>query len=73
MFDVHATKLIRVAELNPSAYNPRRISPEKFEALKESIKRDGFLEPLVVQKKGLRIIGGHQRLKAIKEIITQKP
>lgn len=71
MFKVHAPQLVRVAELNPSAYNPRKIPPEKFEALKESIRLDGFLEPLVVQKSGLRIIGGHQRFRAIKEICVE--
>jgi hypothetical protein len=71
MFQVHPTVMVRVADLNPAAYNPRKISPEKFEALKESIKLDGFLEPLVVQKKGFRIIGGHQRVKAVKEICVE--
>ena len=72
MFKVHVPAAQRVAELNPAAYNPRKITPEKFEALKESIKADGFLEPLVVQKEGLRIIGGHQRLKAVKEIAVEE-
>jgi len=72
MFKVHVPAAQRVAELNPAVYNPRKITPEKFEALKESIKADGFLEPLVVQKEGLRIIGGHQRLKAVKEIAVEE-
>jgi ParB-like chromosome segregation protein Spo0J len=72
MFKVHVPTLARVSELNPAAYNPRKITPEKYEALKESIKSDGFLEPLVVQKQGLRIIGGHQRLRAIKEICVEE-
>jgi hypothetical protein len=72
MFQIHPTVMVRVADLNPAAYNPRKITPEKFEALKESIKHDGFLEPIVVQKKGLRIIGGHQRLKAVKEICVEE-
>ena len=72
MFKVHVPTLHRVSDLNPSAYNPRKITPEKFEALKESIRVDGFLEPIVVQKKGLNIIGGHQRVKAIKEICVEE-
>jgi hypothetical protein len=72
MFTVHPTVMVRVAELNPAAYNPRKITPEKFDALKESIRNDGFLEPLVVQKKGLRIIGGHQRVKAVKELCVEE-
>ncbi len=71
-FVVHVAVMIAARDLNPSPYNPRKISHEKFDALKESIKHDGFLEPLVVQKKGLRIIGGHQRLKAVKEICVEE-
>ena len=65
---VHIPILVKVADLNPVAYNPRKISPEKYEALKENIKAEGFIEPLVVQKSGMRIIGGHQRLRAWKEL-----
>ena len=72
MFEVHKTVLLRVAELNPSAYNPRKITPEKFEALKESIRAHGFVEGLVVQKKGLKVIGGHQRLRACKELCVEE-
>jgi len=72
MFKVHTAVPVRVADLNPAAYNPRKITPAKFEALKESIRESGFLDPLVVQKKGTRIIGGHQRLRAVKELCTEE-
>lgn len=71
MFKVHTQTTIAVSQLNPSAYNPRKITPEKFEALKDSIKSEGFVDPIVVQKKGMRIIGGHQRLRAVKEIAVE--
>lgn len=71
MFDVHIPKLTRVSELNQAVYNPRRISPEKFDALKNSITSEGFVEPVVVQKKGMCIIGGHQRVRAVKELSTE--
>lgn len=70
-FTVHLATPTRVAELNPAAYNPRRISPEKFEALKESIRIGGFMEALVIQKNGMRVIAGHQRLRAVKEISVE--
>jgi ParB-like chromosome segregation protein Spo0J len=70
-FKVNLPELVPVARLNPAAYNPRKIAPEKFESLKESIRHDGFLDALVVQKTGMRIIGGHQRLKAVKEICVE--
>lgn len=67
-FEVHVPSLIKVADLNPAAYNPRKIAPEKYEALKKNIIDEGFLEAIVVQKDGLRIIGGHQRARAVKEL-----
>lgn len=68
---VHIPKLLPLIQLNPVAYNPRKISPEKFEALKENIRLEGFVEPIVVQKKGMNIIGGHQRYLAVKEMSVE--
>lgn len=71
LFNVYMPVLLAVATLNPVAYNPRKISPEKFEALKESIRTEGFLEPVVIQKTGSNIIGGHQRVRAVREIAIE--
>jgi hypothetical protein len=68
---VHKTVMTPVSALNPAPYNPRRISPRKFEALKANIRLHGFLDPLVVQKNGMNIIGGHQRVKAVKEVCVE--
>jgi hypothetical protein len=68
---VHTSTLVKVSDLNPAAYNPRKITPEKYEALKENIRTEGFLDPIIVQKTGLKIIGGHQRLKAWKELAIE--
>lgn len=45
-------------------YNPRQISDAEFEALRKSIRFFGFVEPLVVNRRSNRIVGGHQRLRA---------
>ena len=71
MFKVHAQQLVKVSEINPAAYNPRRITPEKYEALKENIRSEGFVEPLVIQRKGMNLIGGHQRLRVVKELAIE--
>lgn len=62
---------LSISALNPVAYNPRSITPEKFAALKTSIITEGFIEPIVVQKNGFNIIGGHQRVNAVKEICVE--
>jgi len=53
-----------VESLNPAAYNPRDITDRAFEGLKESIKKFGFVDPIIINKKTSNIVGGHQRLKA---------
>lgn len=68
---IHATRLISVARLNPREYNPRKISDAEFAELKESIETFGFLDPIAVQKKGLGIIGGHQRVRALLDLASK--
>ena len=52
------------ASLVPADYNPRQISEHQQEALKRSLDRWGFVEPVVANKKTGRIVGGHQRVDA---------
>jgi len=62
---------VLVSELRPAPYNPRRWSKEQTADLKESIKRYGLVDPLLVNsapnRKGI-VIGGHFRLAVIKEL-----
>lgn len=62
---------IPVTELKPAPYNPRTWSKEQVADLKESIKRYGLVDPLLVNsapnRKGV-VIGGHFRLEVIKEL-----
>src|ERR1035438_9339515 len=45
-------------------YNPRRIAPEQMAALRRSLRTFGAVEPVVVNRRSGRIVGGHQRVKA---------
>lgn len=61
----------KVSELNEAVYNPRKISEKQLNDLKNSIREFGFVEPVVVNKHKDRtdiVVGGHQRLKAAKEL-----
>ena len=55
-----------VAELLKLAapYNPRKISPHDFASLRLSLAKFGAVEPVVVNARTNRLVGGHQRLKA---------
>tara|TARA_B100001250_G_C19794106_1_gene787963 strand:- start:64 stop:555 length:492 start_codon:yes stop_codon:yes gene_type:complete len=56
-----------VKNLNPASYNPRQISSKQYKDLKESIKKFGLVDPIIVNKDNT-VIGGHQRLKVCKEL-----
>lgn len=58
---------IKLSELNPAEYNPRTITEEEFEGLKESLKTFGQQENLIVNK-DMTVISGHQRLEAMKSL-----
>lgn len=62
---------VQTTEVNYASYNPRRISDADMLHLKASIKKYGFVQPLVVQKKGMVLIGGHQRLRALQELCEE--
>lgn len=62
---------VSIMDLNPAPYNPRFWSEEAERHLKESIKRFGMVQPLLVNKgKGREniVIGGHFRLKIAKDL-----
>lgn len=53
-------------DLKPNPRNPRRISREDFAALQASIKRFGDLSCVVFNVRTQQLVGGHQRIEAIK-------
>ena len=57
----------KVAELKFYPGNPRKISKEMLEKLKNSIREFGAVEPLVINPRN-EVIGGNQRLKALREL-----
>jgi hypothetical protein len=69
--EMHRVSMHAIGALNPAPYNPRKITPQMLQALKDNIRAHGFLEPVVVQKKGMTLIAGHQRIRALKEICVE--
>ncbi len=62
------TEKLKVDEINFAPYNPRIISEEMMEDLKTSIKRFGYVEPIIVNKRTMNVVGGNQRLQALKDL-----
>ena len=61
-------EFIKIDNLKPAEYNPREIDESKLSQLEESIKINGFLLPVIVNKVNNIIIAGHQRSKVAKKI-----
>lgn len=62
---------MKLDDLNPSDYNPRldlQAGDAEYEKLRRSIETFGLVEPIVYNERTGRVIGGHQRLKVIKEL-----
>jgi len=62
---------IKAELLNPAAYNPRKdLKPgdPEYEKLKRSICEFGFVEPVVWNRATGNVVGGHQRLKVMRDL-----
>jgi len=63
-------KKVLISELKPAAYNPRRNLSEKdpeYQRIKKSIETFGYVDPVIVNS-DYTVIGGHQRLKVLKDL-----
>lgn len=60
-----------ISELNPSKYNPRIMPSAEMQKLEKSIKEFGYCEPIIINKDNT-VIGGHQRLEALKKLNNTK-
>jgi ParB-like chromosome segregation protein Spo0J len=58
---------IKIEKLKEAEYNPRQMDQEQLNSLKNSIEKYGLVEPIVCNQ-DMTVIGGHQRLKALKEL-----
>lgn len=65
--EIPATELVDVDMLRVDGENPNRMSPRQFEALKKSIRRWGFLVPIITNRDFL-VADGEHRLTAAKNL-----
>ena len=56
---------IKITDLTPAPYNPRTISSNDKEKLRNSLQEFGLVDPIVINLKNNHIIGGHQRYNAL--------
>ena len=60
-------KTVKVSSLKPYERNPRKINDQAFARLVENIKKNGYHQRILATD-DLRVIGGHQRIKALEAI-----
>jgi len=58
---------VKLLDLNPAAYNPRKISETAMDGLSTSIDQFGLLSLIVWNERTGNIVGGHQRFKKLVE------
>lgn len=61
----------QVTDLLPAEYNPRKeLKPgdSEYEKLKRSLEQFGYVEPVIWNKTTGRVVGGHQRLRVMKDM-----
>jgi hypothetical protein len=63
----HTIERVKLDDIKPAPYNPRSISAEAKRGLLASIRRFGLVQPLIVNRRSGLLVGGHQRLEALRE------
>lgn len=61
----------KIDDLLPAVYNPRKdLTPndKEYQKIKRSIEEFGYVEPIIYNVATNTIVGGHQRLKVLKEL-----
>lgn len=59
----------KIGELKPAHYNPRRMPEKEMKRLQRSIEEFGYVEPIVWNRRTDRVVGGHQRLEALRSML----
>ena len=63
---------MKLSELNPAAYNPRKITDEALDGLENTIEEFGLVQNLVWNERSKNLVGGHQRMKVlIRQKVTE--
>lgn len=60
-------KTVKLADMKPAPYNPRKISQKAFDGLAATIDEFGLVQEIVWNQKTGNIVGGHQRYKVLLE------
>lgn len=65
-------KKINITDIDEADYNPRTISDDEMTKLENSITEFGFVDPMIINLKNNKLIGGHQRYNALLSLNMKK-
>jgi hypothetical protein len=63
---------VALSDMKPAPYNPRRISDEAMRGLEASMGRFGVVQEPVINERTGHIVGGHQRIEALRKAGVEK-
>lgn len=63
-YDMEFVKF-RLGDCVSPDFNPRSISDDEFERLKASIRKYGYSDPIIINKRNNHIVAGNQRYRAL--------
>lgn len=69
--DTLEIRILPIGELVPAPYNPRKMlksTDRAYRKLRQSLTEFGLVEPLVWNETTGRVVGGHARLRILKEL-----
>ena len=58
---------LSITDIKPFQGNPRDITQEALSGLRASLERFGYIDLLIVNKRNMELVAGHQRLKILQE------
>lgn len=61
-------EVVKISALKAAPYNPRQISGEALSGLSKSLERWGVVQEVVANRRTGYIVGGHQRVAALKKM-----
>lgn len=62
---------VKIEDLKVAEYNPRielKEYDESYKRIKASIEEFGYVDPIIINKRNMVVIGGHQRLNILKDM-----
>ena len=65
------TETVNRKDIRGADYNPRKISESAKKKLRKKMKEWGAVQPIVVNRRTMTIVGGHQRIDAMDSILRK--